>query len=234
MRPDNPLRAAVILTLAIAGCFAVFGIWPGIDLAVTGLFYDPARGFAWEGNPVLEAGRHLVWWLSIGMALSALVAAPLALWRGRAVLGAGAKVWGFILLVYVLGPGVLVHGVLKAHWGRARPADVTVFGGTARFTPPHEMTDQCSRNCSFVAGEMSGAVALSLCLLVLVAAQGPRLSPWLRRGAVAVAVACPLFAGAQRIMAGRHFLSDVLLAAGFVALVALMLSFLLPKREKSG
>ncbi|QLQ19882.1 MAG: phosphatase PAP2 family protein [Exiguobacterium profundum] len=66
---------------------------------------------------------------------------------------------GFVLAVYALGTGVLVHGLLKAYWGRARPAQVTEFGGIAAFTPPWLISQECTRNCSFVSGEVSGAVA---------------------------------------------------------------------------
>ena len=45
------------------------------------------------------------------------------------VLGVPVRSWGYILLLYALGPGLLVDGLLKRFWGRARPADVQTFGG---------------------------------------------------------------------------------------------------------
>ena len=34
-----------------------------------------------------------------------------------------------------------------------------------RFTPPHVMSGQCTRNCSFTAGEVAGAVALAVSVM---------------------------------------------------------------------
>ena len=60
-----------------------------------------------------------------------------------------------------LGPGLVVNGILKEHWGRARPRDVTQFGGDRRFTPALVIADQCERNCSFSAGHPSAGFALA-------------------------------------------------------------------------
>ncbi len=88
------------------------------------------------------------------------------------------------------------------------------------FTPPHVLSGACARNCSFTAGEVAGAVALSLSLWMIL---GPRLSPRWRSGVAAVLVLVPLFTALQRIAAGRHFLSDSILSALFVLTVAALL-----------
>ena len=35
----------------------------------------------------------------------------------------------FLILVMLLGPGLLVNGVLKEYWGRPRPRNIIPFGG---------------------------------------------------------------------------------------------------------
>jgi len=69
--------------------------------------------------------------------------------RGRAAV--------FLVLTLALGPGILANVVLKDHWGRIRPIDVAEFGGSGRFTPWWDPRSACAANCSFIAGEPSGA-----------------------------------------------------------------------------
>ena len=67
----------------------------------------------------------------------------------------------FVLAALALGPGLVVNAGFKDHWGRARPRDVTQFSGERTFTPALQPTDQCDRNCSFVAGHPSVAFWLA-------------------------------------------------------------------------
>ena len=56
-----------------------------------------------------------------------------------------------------LGPGLLTNVLLKSHWGRPRPIDIVAFGGDQHFVPWWDPRGECPDNCSFVAGEPSGA-----------------------------------------------------------------------------
>ncbi len=231
MPPADPFRLSALLIASIIATFAVFALWPGLDLAVSGFFYRPGAGFPASGVALVEYLRLAFWRLSITLALVSAVFLLLATATGRAPLNVPGRVWGFILAVYTLATGLVVNSLLKAHWGRARPAQVTEFGGTARFTPPHQITQECASNCSFVSGEMSGAVAFGVGLLAILTALDWRLPPkWQRRGRI-IALAIPLVTGLQRIASGRHFLSDVLLSALVTLLIAVVLSPLLPRRH---
>ena len=107
-----------------------------------------------------------------------------------------------LFLGLVLGLGLLAHGVLKENWGRARPVQVSQFGGEASFTPPWQPTSECRRNCSFVSGHAGTGFAL-IALGALATARRRRF--WLVTGWSA-----GLLLGALRIAQGGHFLSDVL------------------------
>ncbi len=212
-------RAVPVLISVTLAVFAVFSLWPDLDLRVTGAFYD-GQGFAVASNARIEWLRLALWDAAIAMALLAIgMTLATALLRAP-LLGMGAKLWGYVVLVFVLGPGVLVNGLLKQYWGRARPADTANFGGTAQFTPPYMISDQCASNCSFVSGEAAGAAAFAIAVLLVLDANRARLPNWgvvIGQGA---AIAVPLFTAWQRVAVGRHFLSDVLLAMLFVAVIA--------------
>lgn len=202
------------LLFAFALCAAVFVVWPGIDMWVAHLFHDGTRFFNIRAMQVL---RDLIWTASIVTALGAL-----ALWVIWLPLGRQASVprrlWGWIVLVYVVGPGILVNGILKEHWGRARPAHV--FDGKSEFTPPFVISDECARNCSFVSGEAAAGTALAIVLGALV---WHRLSGRGRMGAALVLGGMATVAAMMRVITGRHFLSDVIFAAFFTAFIALAL-----------
>ena len=205
----SPVR----LLSAFALSHVVVATWPGIDLAISGLFFD-GRGFV--RSHTLEVIRHAVWDATVVATLASLLAWALWSAMGRRVRVA-PRLWGYVALVMLLGPGLLVNGVLKTYWGRPRPAEIVEFGGTAAFTPPFRMAGECARNCSFVSGEGAGAAALAIAL-------GSLVRSWrLRAGLAATAV----LVSAMRVATGRHFVSDVVFGAFAMAFVAMALFRLL-------
>jgi lipid A 4'-phosphatase len=229
--PLSPRQQALTLTAMAAVVFFVFGIWPGLDLWVSGLFFASKTGFDGFASGTWNELRLAIWRVSeIVLALSILAylaqrIAPFPLLRATRHLS------GFAAALYLLGPGLLVDVLLKPLWGRARPAQVTDFGGSLAFTPPHVLSHQCTSNCSFVAGEMAGAVALAVVLFLVVDRMKGRITLSQQRIAQGLILLVPLFVGVQRIAAGRHFLSDVLLSTIFVLLCAVLLKVLILQRR---
>lgn len=226
MRLDLPAP----LTVALASGLAMlpFAAYPAIDPLIAGLFFD---GKGWAGSPASDLLRFALWRFSALVLLAAFVLWLTALIRKRPALGGSARAWGLIVLTYALGPGLVADGLLKRFWGRARPADVTGFGGAADFTPPWLPTDQCLSNCSFVSGEVSGATATAIALIIMLGFWRDRLSPLAYRLLAAAALALPLLSALQRMVTGRHFLSDVIFAALFTLLVASLVRHVLFGRK---
>ena len=197
----------------------VFNLAPGIDLAFSGLFHDPDSGrFTGNQHAVLGLIRHGLWNAAKLCAITALVFGAHAAVTKRPT-ALPRRVWAFALLLIVLGPIGLVNGLLKGFWGRARPMEIQQFGGTAEFTLPWVITDQCEWNCSFASGEAS-AVA---CLAVIV---GLFLWRDVRRRGLLVALlsALVMVGGLLRVMSGRHFLSDVTWSLVLIATLAALLA----------
>lgn len=230
------MTAQTIKTLAVS-LLAVFGaaallfvLNPGLDLAVSSAFHSKADGF-WLGNASLPlAYRAIFNIMSMSLAVLSLVLWIFCFWRGP-VFGVRDRVWGFITLLYILGPGLLVNSLLKSYVGRARPADVTEFGGENSFTPAFQLADQCQSNCSFVSGEGSSATAFFISILVLSRFVTNKSARYLL---VTLGFAAALIAASLRVMKGRHFLSDTVFSVLFVSAVALLLSWLLLRREQNG
>lgn len=222
MRLAEPRHAAPVLAITIVLAGLVFAVWPGLDLWVSSVFYRPATGFWLAQLPWLEAFRNLMWDLTIMAFVVAVVGVGLGL-AGRPLLRVPLRDWSYISALYLLGPVLLVNLSLKAHWGRARPADVIEFGGTRFFTPPWQPTDQCISNCSFVSGEVSATVVMGIAMLVVGPALARYLPKFILRLWVGAAYVLPLAVAVQRVITGRHFLSDAVFAALFMLLLALML-----------
>jgi lipid A 4'-phosphatase len=140
--------------------------------------------------------------------------APLALigkliWPKRRMLIEGRAVL-FLIITLALGPGIITNLILKDHWGRSRPIDVQQFGGTDKFVPWWDPRGECPNNCSFVAGEPSGAF-----WTMAPAALAPLEVQPLAFGAALLFGAA---VGVLRIGGGGHFFSDVVFAGVFVYL----------------
>ncbi len=207
----RPVLSAVLLLVFVSLAFIAL---PGLDLAVSRFFYDPATGFLDRRTGLVdfvrETGWLVEWLLAIGviapLLLKLLFPDSELLVRPRATL--------FVLVSYLIGPGLIVNGILKDHWGRARPHQIVEFGGDAAFSSVWGLSDQCQRNCSFASGE--GASAFWLMAIVF-------LVPEERRWPVGVVtLAFATLVSLARIAGGGHFLSDVLVAWLIVLLVLLL------------
>jgi membrane-associated PAP2 superfamily phosphatase len=206
-------RTGLLIALAVAVVVGLaFGLYPALDLKIAAPFFDPQRlGFWARIDPAF------LWLRLIGTyAVTAIVApAFLALaWklvqpRRRMLIPGRAAL--FMIATLALAPGLVTNVILKDYWGRPRPIDVTAFGGESHFVPWWDPRGDCDKNCSFVAGEPSGAF-----WTLAPAALAP---PQWRMLAYAGALAFGAVIGFGRIAAGGHFFSDVAFSGVFTFLI---------------
>jgi lipid A 4'-phosphatase len=207
----NRTGLAIALTVAVAAG-VLFAIDPRLDIDISAHFHDPQINlFDANVQPWVMNSRAAARWLI------ALIVAPacfaiigkLLLPRFRMLIGGRAAL--FLVLTLALGPGVLANVILKDHWGRARPIDVTELGGSFRFTAWWDPRGDCPNNCSFIAGEPSGAF-----WTLAPAALAP---PQWRLLAYAGALTFGAAVGLLRIGGGGHFFTDVVFAGVFMFLL---------------
>jgi len=214
-------RILIALVLALIGVGALFALWPGLDLGVTGLVYD--HGGLWGASAVVGDARDVLrlapFWL-LGL-LAALWLARRWLWPGLPAPSGAAMI--FLIASLILGAGAIVNLGLKDHSHRPRPVHVTEFGGNEAFRPWYRFDGACRRNCSFASGEAaSGFWVLAPALIA---------PPPFRAVAVAAAILYGAATGALRVLMGGHFLSDVLVGGLISCLVVLALWRLYEKRR---
>ena len=192
-------RALLIVAIASA---IVFSVFPEVDLWTSGLFYSQDGGFylkdAWWAVAIYESIPIIA--VTVGAGSLLLLIHNMV--RKRQLGPFSNRFLLFVVAALAVGPGLVVNVGFKDNWGRARPRDVTEFAGGKHFTPALVPTDQCERNCSFVAGHPS--VMYWLAALGFAAAARKR-----RNRIFAAAALLGLLAGLGRIVQGGHFLSDV-------------------------
>jgi membrane-associated PAP2 superfamily phosphatase len=206
-------RAALITALAI-GCVLglLCAVDPQLDLDLAALAFDSARHlFVVNAQPWVQHTRTAARILIALLALPAFLAIVLKLiWPHRRML-IEARAAIFLIATLALGPGVLTNLILKDHWGRPRPIDVQQFRGDYRFVPWWDPRGGCPNNCSFIAGEPSGAF-----WTLAPAALAP---PPIQAVAYGAALVFGVSLGVFRMAAGAHFFSDIVFAGVLIYFV---------------
>jgi lipid A 4'-phosphatase len=203
-----------LITLLFLGVLTgvIFAADPSLDLRVASFFY----GFAAQPgvrrlDPVVETVRQVGPLVIIAATAPAVVTLVMRMFRPARPTPISTRAALFLIMSLVLGPGLLVNVVLKEGWARPRPGMVTQFGGDYTFMPWWDPRGACDSNCSFVSGEVSSAVWMTAPAML-----AP--PPWRYVALAAAGLYGIAFAGI-RLLAGGHFLSDVIFAAIFTGLV---------------
>src|SRR3569833_2387959 len=209
-------RTGLIVALAIAAVAALaFGLFPALDLTISGLFYPvhDANGymFAWLLSPVLSTAHNIALNAGFVMVAPALIAPVIKLLFPRMRMLMSGRAVIFLVATMLIGPGIVTNVVLKDYWGRPRPIDVTQFGGQQHFVPWWDPRGDCPNNCSFVSGDVATA-AWSFAPAALA-------PPQYRAVAYGAALALTAFMAVVRIMFGGHFPSDTIFAGVFTFLI---------------
>jgi lipid A 4'-phosphatase len=207
-------RTGLLIALTIAVVVGtLFGVFSQLDIDISALFFNPhSHTFKVNAQPWEQHARDAARLLITAIALPAFgaIIGKVLLPHWRMLIGGRAAL--FVVLTLAVGPGLVANTLLKDHWARSRPIDVTAFGGADRFTAWWDPSGPCPNNCSFIAGEPSGGF-----WTMAPAALAP---PQWRLLAYAGALTFGAALGVLRIAAGGHFFTDVVFAGVFMYLVA--------------
>ncbi|MCC8934492.1 phosphatase PAP2 family protein [Rhizobium sp. 'Codium 1'] len=219
---EKPLLFALLVTLTLSAVFVTF---PQIDIAISRIFYVEGEGFPasrmGELNTFRAFGQYFPLTLTIvlvfGLVLKLIYPSRPSLFPPRFTL--------YFASLFLLGPALLVNGLFKPFFDRPRPRNTLEFGGQDPFIHAWALGGDFFDDRSFVSGEAAVVVCLiPLAFFVPVV--------WRR----CVFVLLSLFAALtalNRIAFGAHFLSDVLIAAGLMAMLSIGLAYLFYGRSGS-
>ena len=172
--------------------------WPMMVAYPWKALYDWGIYPAW----ILGGGGLVVW-------VASFVWLKLEPWRDPGL---------FCGLVLLLGPGILVNGILKPYWGRPRPNALVEFGGQREFLPVWQW-GRGQDESSFPSGHASMGFYLMTPAFVYYRRRRRLALAFLLFGLIAGGVV-----GLTRVVAGGHFPSDVIWAGGFVYFIALVVA----------
>ena len=220
LQPSRVIRGELLVLLVVLGAATVVFWKTRLDLAVAALFWVPCCSWPMAEQPFWHLLYRYGVLAGVLLAAGALVALTLSYWYPRRLL-AWRKPALFLVLVAAVGPGLVVNVLFKDHYGRPRPREVQELGGEEPFLPVWVKGSDTQAK-SFPCGHCSMGFYLSTPYLLLKRRR--------RRTGYAVLAAGLVYGGLMgvaRMMAGGHFLSDVLWAGGMTWIVALALHRLL-------
>jgi lipid A 4'-phosphatase len=207
------LRRSQVILAAFAAFAVLSTAFPGVDIAISSLFYD-GRTFLrdqwWQ--KLLQAS--LGYFIPLSVAAVALIYVCNRLLRLN-ICRVDARRVLYVVLVLAIGCGFIVNFGLKDHFQRARPRDVVEFGGTKVFTPAFQVGNQCKTNCSFSSGDAAGGF---YCLALAMALSR-------RRAAFVAGLGVGAVMSFARISSGAHFFSDTVTSFFVMLIVADVLFF---------
>ncbi len=229
VRPGAGERLAPWVFLGLALLFTLPFWLTDLDLAVMAWFRQPGAENEWPLEDhgfwqMLYHGAPLLTGLLLVGSLAAVALGGLRpRWRRWRLHGF------FVFATVLLGPGLLVNGVFKEHWGHPRPHQVESLGGEEAYQPPLRY-NAASDGKSFPCGHSSVGFALAAFWLLL-RHRRPRLGRAVLGGTLLLGGVL----GVGRMVAGDHFLSDVLWSALMSIGVAWVLYYHVlnvPRRER--
>ena len=196
---------------------------PYLDLKISGWFYRDG------GFPADAYAKFFYYW---GFYPAEIVAVVSLLLLIASIFFISLKPFRrdltLLVLTLAIGSGLIVHGILKDHWGRPRPVQITEFGGQQQFRPFYDPDFSLTTHFkSFPCGH--GSVGFYFFALMLIA-QRRHL-----KSLEFIALGLALFLGFSlsyaRIAMGGHFFSDALVSALIMWWTALSLNWLLYRRS---
>jgi lipid A 4'-phosphatase len=209
--------------------FALFTPWSAwVDIHIAGAFYNSHELLSerFASHPFFKAMFDWGTLPGLAVAWGALVVLLYSYAKGCCtLLRAPCQM---LVLALLVGGGLVVHVMLKDHWGRPRPRQVTLFGGEQHFRPYYQPNfwHQPEPSKSFPCGHCSTGF-----FFFAVGRIGWRLKQsWMYYGGYAAAWLLGILLGWTRIAQGGHFFSDVCATALIMWEITLLMEWLcLPK-----
>ncbi len=198
-----------VLYLVLAS--VIFFAFPKLDIYISNFFYKKAQGFIYNDNYFVQIIFKSAPPLTYTAAIIYCIVGLYQYFVDKKF----RKIFLYLLLTLIIGPGIIVNAFLKEHFGRARPKNIIEFGGDRHFSRVFSISDQCDTNCSFSSGHAAGAYHFTSLSFVL-----PR--RYFKRSFNS-AMIFGTIVGLVRISQGGHFASDVIFSCLVVLVVNLLL-----------
>lgn len=186
---------------------------PTLDLSIERYFYQNSQ---FSQHPFFQWFYQYGPWISLLFSFVCFI--------GLIFFKKFRKISLMLLLTFLLGSGIVVHFLLKDHWGRPRPKQIEEFGGNQEYRPYYSPNffNQKEPSKSFPCGHCSTGFYF-LALIVL----GMRFkNNLLIYSGIIVGVGLGGILSLARMAQGGHFFSDTILSAIIMWYAALFCDWL--------
>lgn len=200
-----PSRRFAFIMLSMAVLFTAPFFYTQLDLIVTQQFYhEISINSFW---PMKEKYWVIFFYrsapiLTIAITASSLVLLVYAFIKNNRRL---RNICLFLLLTFIIAPGLITNALFKDNWGRPRPRQIVEFGGEQVYVPPLKYHGHQFNGHSFPSGH--SAVGFALFSLWLIGRKKGKLSSF---SLMLFFLVMSLGLMWTRIVSGGHFLSDTL------------------------
>lgn len=186
--------------------FVVFAIcavyFAQLDIWVSQLFWQPESGFYLNDNPFVKFS--FVVFRYMPHVIVPLLLVLLAMSWLKSSFKPSRKYTAFLFWVLIVGPGLIIHPILKDNWDRPRPRDIQQFDGKLEFSPAFVMAQREGKNQSFASGH-SGMGFFFMAFAWVFRKRRYLVAGLIIGGLVSLG----------RIVQGGHFITDTI-TAGFI------------------
>lgn len=198
------VKSALLLPLLFLAIFAPFS--ESLDLRISHYFFRDNQFANTDFLNFIYDYAIFPGWILAGIGLSGFLIASLLKDMQKYL-----RIFLFLVLTLGIGSGIIVHALLKDHWGRPRPKQTIEFGGNQPFQPFYQpnFTNQLEPAKSFSCGHCTMGFYFFSLMFVGIALKNRRYF-WL--GLIASFLLGGLL-GYARIAQGGHFFSDVIISA---------------------
>ena len=208
---DSEINYVIMFFLGMC-LFLTLG--PTIDLYVANFFYNGESQFSLQSFDFLSLlfREILIPLILIYILLIPILGRYISMERVFIGYKFSVKEILLIWITQVLSMIIFINVILKNFWGRARPDDILQLGGDEVFTPWYKISNSCETNCSFVSGDAS--VGFSIIILYFITKN---------KFFLYTGIVVGFILGFIRILAGGHFLSDVVFSGLIVVVLNLII-----------
>lgn len=204
---NKTLKKDLLVWVIVFGVLTLPFIFSNIDIKFQSPFYNATDGWYLAKVPFWDFIYKYGIFLGYFLVVIALVILSLSYWKKTVV--KWRRPAFFLLVVMIIGPGVLVNATLKDHWGHPRPREIKEFDGKEDYVKVWVKGE--TKGKSFPCGHASMGFFMSIPFLFL----RNRYKKWAWTFFI-FGTAYGLLIGIARMIAGGHFASDVVWAAGIV------------------
>jgi len=209
-----------ILLISLVFSGTIFVLFPEIDLAVSGYFYNAEMGkFPLRDNLIAiiiyKSIYVLSYTLGISLTLSLLFKKIGNKWLKDKLSFVTNRQVLFLMIIMAAGPGVIIHNVFKPNFERPRPVNTQEFGGSLEFSSAWKIGQGGK---SFASGHAAmGFFMVAFAHL----AKGKR-----RKKLYMTGFTFGIIVSMGRVVQGAHFLSDVV-TGGLITLITIQLFYII-------